>query len=896
MPALVRTVLAISVLMLQPLATVRAQQSGKPKRVLVLYWYNRDYPGNISYDNYFQAALKSAAPGPTEYYPEYLESNRFPGEDQSVLLRDYLKQKYADLPPDVIVTTTPAALEFLTKYRSHLFPNSPIVFSTVEFPAPEEIQSGAGATGIVYAKTHGKTLDLALRLHPGTEQVFVICGTREFEETARSELQRYERRVLLHYLTGLSLQELMLRMKSLPERSIVLYVRQYFRDSVGNALGPQNVLALFASHTDVPIYGLSEMNVGLGVVGGYVWTVEGNAVKAVEITVRILKGARAADIPVQKAPDVPMFDWRQLQRWDIREDRLPPRSIVLFREFSFWQKYKLRIIVVLVAFAFQTALIGALLIERRRVSKGAAALRRAQRVLQESEERFRNMANTAPVMLWVSGPDKRRVFFNKGWLDFTGRTIEQELVSEWIEGVHPDDRDRYSATYDSSLDARIPFQFEYRRKRADGEYRSLLCTVVPRFQDGDIFVGYIASCLDITDLKHSQEKSLAGQKLESMGLLASGIAHDFNNLLGGVLASAELALAAHDEGTSHVDELLRIKAAAIGGAEIVRQLMAYGGKQSEESEPVECAGIIREMLQLLRISIAKNAILKTDLDNTASTVQGNPAQIRQLVMNLVINASDAIGEKEGEIRVTTRVLPAQSCAPVVTAAKLPVGAYMEIQVADTGKGMTEETKAKIFDPFFTTKPAGRGLGLAVVQGVVRAHGGLILVKSEPGRGTSFQVLLPCMAKDKLASVNSAPIRTGVESRCESGTVLFIEDEDTLRLAVTKMLRKRGFRVLDAPDGYVGMDLFQANTSVVDIVLLDMTLPGKSGPEIYGELQNIRPDVKVIITSAYSRDRVQASLLGLRPLAFVQKPYRLDDLVQLLRDSTAQTRAYGLSEC
>ena len=276
------------------------------------------------------------------------------------------------------------------------------------------------------------------------------------------------------------------------------------------------------------------------------------------------------------------------------------------------------------------------------------------------------MADTAPVMIWVSDPNKLRTFVNKRWLSFTGRTIEQELGNGWRDNIHPGDRDKMLAAYCDAFDACRSFEGEWRLRRADGEYRSLLCSAVPRFQEGGVFVGYIGTCHDITDMKRAQEKAIAGQKLEDMGMLASGIAHDFNNLLGGILAWAEVALTAQGEDCSGQEELLRIKAAALSGAEIVRQLMIYGGTNSPDFEPVDCSFCVSEMLQLLKVSISKYAILKTDLAEDGSVVvHGNPAQIRQLILNLVINGSQAIGSRPGEIRVTTRLLAANETSKLV---------------------------------------------------------------------------------------------------------------------------------------------------------------------------------------------------------------------------------------
>lgn len=367
----------------------------------------------------------------------------------------------------------------------------------------------------------------------------------------------------------------------------------------------------------------------------------------------------------------------------------------------------------------------------------------AKEALRESEERFRNMADTAPVMIWVSGLDKLCTFFNKTWLEFTGRAFEQEIGEGWAEGVHSDDLDRCVATYSISFDARRSFQMEYRLRRRDGEYRWILDQGVPRFTPAGVFAGYIGSCIDISEIKRGQEEALANQKLESVGQLARGVAHDFNNLLGGILATAEWALDKPGENSPDREELLTIRTAAVRGGEIVRQLMTYAGEADAAFGAVDFSSLVEEMLQLLKASISKQAILQTELAADLPAVQGNPAQIRQVVMNLVTNASEAIGARAGVIRVRTARVKVELGAPVMGAANLSPGDYVKLEISDTGTGMTPDVQARIFDPFFTTKPTGHGLGLAAVQGIVRSHDGAMNVVSSLGQGTRFEILLPC---------------------------------------------------------------------------------------------------------------------------------------------------------
>jgi signal transduction histidine kinase/ActR/RegA family two-component response regulator len=461
-----------------------------------------------------------------------------------------------------------------------------------------------------------------------------------------------------------------------------------------------------------------------------------------------------------------------------------------------------------------------------------------------------------------------------------------------MERMHPDDRDVWHKAYSSSFEFRSAFQTEYRLRGADGEYRSFLCAGAPRFQSDGSFAGFIGSSLDISDLKRAQERALAGQKLESLGLLASGIAHDFNNLLGGILTSAELALEEHAEKGPWEEELLRIKAAALGGAQIVRELMIAGGSENPAFEPVDLSRLVREMIQVLKVSISKTATLKSDLPEDLGMVSGNPAQLRQIVMNLVINASQAIGGRKGEIRITTKMLPKEASMMIAREANLRAGEYVMLEVADTGDGVPEEVKGQIFVPFFSTKPTGRGLGLAVVQRIVRAHTGAIKVVSAPGSGASFQVILPCVSKAEMAKEDRSSATDGFADRSFAGTVLVVEDEEALRTSVSKILQRRGFSVIEAEDGNSGVELYEKNAARIDVVLLDMTLPGKSGADVLRELQRIAAGVKVIVTSAYGQQQVNSLLGGLQTWGYVQKPYRAAEVAEMLQKCRAKTMGFG----
>ncbi len=517
--------------------------------------------------------------------------------------------------------------------------------------------------------------------------------------------------------------------------------------------------------------------------------------------------------------------------------------------------------------------------------------KRAEAALRESQERFRDLANGAPAGIYTSDAENRLTFCNQYALTLVGRGIEELMGSQWKELVHPEDLDRFSATYAAAVETHRGRQFEYRLRRADGQYRWVLSTGTPRYTADGVLTGSIGILTDITDVKRNQERMLASQKLESLGVLASGVAHDFNNLLGCILADADLAIMELDADSPAREGLERIETVAIRASEIVRQMMAYAGQEKKDFESIDIARLVHEMLDLLRVSIPKNGTLRVDLPGDLPAVQANSAQIRQVVMNLILNAAEALGEQGGIINISARRVSVSHLRAAKNAAALPEGEYVRLSVSDTGSGMTEETRTRIFDPFFTTKFAGRGLGLAAVQGIVRSHGGSIEVRSTPGRGTTFQILLPC-ASDATVLDHAIGAVSSERYRPGTGSILVVEDEDTLRLSVSEMLRKRGFSVLEAGNGNLAVDLIRAQKEDIAVVLLDLTVPGKSSQEVFEELRRTRPDVKVILTSAHGRDRVDSLLRGLQNESFIRKPYHLGELVSVVRDALAPAGTAG----
>jgi PAS domain S-box-containing protein len=509
--------------------------------------------------------------------------------------------------------------------------------------------------------------------------------------------------------------------------------------------------------------------------------------------------------------------------------------------------------------------------------------KRAQAALRESEKRLRAAERLAHLGHWQWNLKSNELIWSEECSRIFGHPGDyRPSHQDFLRAVVPEDRELVERGARQRLAEKHGSSIEFRIVRPNGDVRVVRSISEPLLDEEGQPAFLFGACQDITDARREQEKSVARQKLESVGTLANGIAHDFNNLLGGILAEAELGLVELGAGLSPEAELKVIRDAALRGSEIVRELMIYAGKESPAVGLVDISEIVEEMLELLKVSVSKHAMLKTDLGKDLPAIRANAAQLRQIVMNLVTNASDAIGYQDGMIRVTTKCVKIGQDSEAISD-RLAGGHHVQLEVSDTGHGMSLEMQAKVFDPFFTTKPQGHGLGLAIIDGIVRGLAGSIYLTSEPGRGTTFQILLPCA--EAVPGTVTDPVSSAGEPAHPSPTItlLVVEDEDLLRQALVKMLHKAGFVALEAANGSAAIDILRTNEGKIDVILLDMTIPGASSHQVVTEAAQARPATRVILTSAYSQERLTPPLSASQVCGFIRKPFQLNDLIQMLRN-------------
>jgi len=424
----------------------------------------------------------------------------------------------------------------------------------------------------------------------------------------------------------------------------------------------------------------------------------------------------------------------------------------------------------------------------------------------------------------------------------------------------------------------------------DGQGREIpvLVHTLVRLDEVGESTGFFISFIDVTRLKEAEQarrqmeqRIHQTQKLESLGILAGGLAHDFNNLLLGVMGNTGLALMKLSPESPVRGHIQQAEKAATRASELANQMLAYSGKGSFVVEPLSLSKVVEEMAHLLEAAISKKAMLRYDFAPDPPRIRGDATQIRQVVMNLITNASDAIGDDNGSIHIATGALEVRGDHLTSTLVdwELTDGLYAYVEVSDTGQGMDSETQQKIFDPFFTTKFTGRGLGLAAVLGIVRGHRGAIKLYSEVGVGTTIRVLLPTVDMPEKVRVASS---ASIDGWRGEGLILVVDDEEIVRETAREILETVGFDVLLAADGVEGVEVFREHADEVRAVILDMTMPRMNGEEAFNALRQIRPEVRVVLSSGYNELEAIRAFAGKGLAGFLRKPYTTVGLLEILR--------------
>ncbi|HNX57756.1 MAG TPA: ATP-binding protein [Spirochaetota bacterium] len=508
-------------------------------------------------------------------------------------------------------------------------------------------------------------------------------------------------------------------------------------------------------------------------------------------------------------------------------------------------------------------------------------------------QQLESIIENSPVAMAVFFRDGKVHRLNRKFIEVFGYSLDDKMnVPDWFPMVYPDPeyRKKVSSIWFEKIEkyrqGKEPFdKMETRVRCKDGSNKII------EFYYEEIGDYCITSFSDVTDRKKAEEERLEMerqvlhvQKLESLGVLAGGVAHDFNNILMAIMGHADIArmrVSADSPAATSLDEIVRASQKA---SDLSRQMLAYSGRGRFIIEPISISNLIREISQLLSASISKKAKLVLDLDAKLPAVEADATQMRQVIMNLITNASEAIGKNEGIINVHTGTafFSRADLGKAYLGSDIPEGEYVFLSIKDNGCGMDSDTISRIFEPFFTTKFTGRGLGMSAVLGIIKGHHGAIRIESEPGKGSEFTVVLPPSAGAEVVHAPKTGDWKGV------GTILLVDDEESVLKVSRQMLEIIGYRVIPALGGEEAAELYAVNKAEISLVILDLTMPGMDGVETYRRLKEIDSRVRVIISSGYTEEEISARFGGDQPSGFIQKPYSKSNITDILRRVTERT--------
>jgi PAS domain S-box-containing protein len=696
------------------LPQIAGAQIKETRRLLILNDLGtRSSPGFAEIDQAISASLQGS-PYQVELYDEDLEITLFPDEDYRRRFREEFIRRYSDRKPDVIIAAGSASFEFLSELDENFLRDTPIIFCAIVGQIPGALTPHPHFTGVLGRLHPAETVSSALRLLPGTKHVVVVGGMgrfdNKFETIARESFQAYESKLEFTYLFDLTMPALLDRLKHLPSDTIV-YHTAITRDAAGSRfVDSTQAVPLVASAANAPVFVMDDVDFRPGTVGGDLvnWADDGRI--AAEMAIRVLNGEKPGDIPIVTSKDTYMFDWRALHRWGLKESDLPPGSIVLNRPATLWENYKRYIVAGLLSLLAQMLIIIALLLQR-------VKRKRAEKSLRESEQRFRLVANSAPVMIWMSGPDKLCTFFNEGWLDFTGRPLEEELGNGWASGVHPKDLERCLEVYSRAFDARDNFEMEYRLRRHDGQYRWVNDVGVPRFGAEGSFQGFIGSAIDVTDRKRSEEALLdmSGHLIKAHEEERARIARELHDDLSQRMALLHIGLDEFEQEIHGLSANARLRLHDI--AEIATEVSSDIHELSHELHPSKLdslglvtavAGFCREISRQHGLHIQ---LVHHHVDNAIS--KEVTLCLFRIVQEALRNVVKHSGSREAEVELSGH------------------NDHIDLCVSDTGAG---------FDP---KNPNGfAGIGLISMRERIRLVGGNLSVESEPSHGTRIRVRVP----------------------------------------------------------------------------------------------------------------------------------------------------------
>jgi two-component system, cell cycle sensor histidine kinase and response regulator CckA len=857
--------------------TAQSQQTDDIKRVLVLYPENNGISKWMDlFDNALKSALRKRIGKDVEMNIEYTDLSRNSLKIYTDQLADLFKLKYGNIPPDVIIAHLSPDSEFVLNLCNNVFPNAKVIFF---FPdsTPEGIinRYHGKATGLLFEKPYEGSIKTIIKLLPNTKNIYFISGNLPFEQNdvkkAKEIFPKHSDKVNVTYLVGLSPDEILKKLSNPPEDSVIFFTT-YIGAPDGKWILSHDLLSLVSKNAKMPIFSYFDQNFEKDILGGEMISSENLGEKAGELTIKLLEGEDPASIKPEMAPTISMFNWRQLQKWGIDEKLLPENSIIKYRESSFFEKYRWRILLWISLVLLQSALIAYLV-------TSLARRRQAEKALSDSERKYRRLIESTRDAIISIDRDGIIKTCNMGAAEMFGYP-EGEIIGHSLMILFPKDARERLASNIKGVAAEDGFlEYESAMTKKDEREIPVKVGMSALKNESDEIIGLILIIRDISEQKIAEEERRSleaalrqSQKMEAIGTLAGGIAHDFNNILTAVIGFTELALFKVKKGAKEEANLHEVLKAGRRAKDLVNQILTFARKTREEVKPILIGPIADDVLKLLRSTVPSCIEFKRCME-TESLVMADKTRIHQIFLNICTNAVQAMEADRGVLTVDIRDVAVDSDSG------LQPGDYVRICISDTGIGIPKEHLDLIFDPYFTTKSAGEGtgLGLSVVHGIVDIYGGKIIAESEMNHGTSFTIYLP-------ATKLNAAIEQRKQEDLPRGSecILFVDDEPAIVEMARQLLNSLGYKATCKNGSMDALEMFRKNPWDFDLIITDMTMPDMNGDRLSAELIKIRNDIPVILCTGYSKTMSEETALRLGIKAFLMKPMEYAELAQTIR--------------
>ena len=718
--------------------------------VLVLYGDSRTLAAVAIFDAMFRATLRGNSSVNVDVISEFLELGRYPGDNYPRLAASFLREKYHNTKLLAVVAGGPIALDFLLHHGTEIFGQTTIIHAYVDRRWLAGKTLPPNVIGVPAHFDVAKTVGVALRLHPNARRMVVITGgslmDHHLQEFFRRDSSQFVGRATFEFWDGLTMPEALRRLAALPTDTVVL-TSSVLRDGTGKWFTGRESIQMMSAVSKVPIYGIISPQIGHGLTGGYMPTIEDTGPLVAKIVLRLAAGEKltSSSLPTEQVSRY-LFDWRQLQRWSVPDDRLPKGSIVLFREPSLWDKYRWQIIVggvlvtlIAVLCAAEALLIAKFMIERRK-------RRESEEELLESEERMSLAANAAGLASWLWDLRADEILISERGASLLGLKAGEAMKFErFMSMVHPEDRASARVAMERVRIDHVEIDHEMRIVQQDGTVRWIESRGRAEFAENGRAVRVRGVAVDVTARKDAQsearrhrEQAAHLSRVNILGQLSGALAHELNQPLSAILSNAEAAQRYLAHGAANPDELREILADIIADDQragaVIDRLRALLKRGESEFGPLNLNDLVRDIERLCRSDlVTRNVRLETQLTPDLLPVNGDKIQIEQVLLNLVVNACDAMeGNEPSQRLIAIRTEAADS-------------GDVRVLVIDRGPGLPPGDDERVFEPFVTSKTKGMGLGLSISRSIIAAHGGRLWAINNAAGGATFCFTLPAHA-------------------------------------------------------------------------------------------------------------------------------------------------------